>query len=84
MKKISVQLFWLLIALLGAWAYFTIALHRGEHINSAFILIAAICTYVIGYRFYSKWIAARVLMLNDHRATPCEVKANPPAKRSAK
>ena len=73
MKKIAGNFVWLLIALLGAWAYFTIAVHRGERINSAFILIAAICTYVIGYRFYSKWIAARVLMLNDRRATPCEV-----------
>ncbi len=73
MKKLAGKFVWLLIALLGAWTYFTIALHRGEHINSAFILIAAICTYVIGYRFYSKWIAARVLMLNDRRATPCEV-----------
>jgi carbon starvation protein len=34
---------------------------------------AAICSYVIGYRFYSKWIAAKVLTLNDRRATPCEV-----------
>ena len=73
MKKLAGNFVWLLVALLGAWAYFTIAMHRGEHINSVFILIAAICTYVIGYRFYSKWIAARVLMLNDRRATPCEV-----------
>jgi carbon starvation protein len=73
MKKFAGNFVWLLISLLGAWAYFTIALHRGEHINSVFILIAAICTYVIGYRFYSKWIAAKVLMLNDRRATPCEV-----------
>jgi carbon starvation protein len=73
MKKIAGHILWILIALLGAWAYFTIALHRGERINSVFILIAALCTYVIGYRFYSKWIAAKVLMLNDRRATPCEV-----------
>jgi carbon starvation protein len=73
MKKLAGNLAWLLIALLGAWAYFTISMHRGEHINSVFILIAAICTYVIGYRFYSKWIGAKVLMLNDRRATPCEV-----------
>lgn len=73
MKQLAGKLVWLLIALLGGWAYFTIALHRGEHINSVFILIAALCTYVIGYRFYSKWIAAKVLMLNDRRATPCEV-----------
>ena len=38
-----------------------------------YILIAALCTYAIGYRFYSKWIAARVLALDDRRATPCEV-----------
>src|SRR5205809_3122514 len=50
----------------------TIALHKGEKLNSAFILMAALCSYAIGYRFYSKWIAARVLALNDRRATPCE------------
>ena len=47
--------------------------HRGEALNSAYILIAALCSYAIGYRFYSKWLAARVLVLNDRRATPCEV-----------
>ena len=73
MKKTVWNFVWLLIALLGAWAYVTIALHRGEHLNSVFILIAALCTYAIAYRFYSKWIAARVLVLNDRRATPCEV-----------
>jgi len=73
MKKPLGNLLWFAIALLGAWAYSTLALHRGEHLNSVFILIAALCSYVIGYRFYSKWIAARVLTLNDRRATPCEV-----------
>src|SRR5438067_6492452 len=67
------KLIWFLVALLGAWAYATLAFHRGEPLNSAYILIAAICSYVIGFRFYSKWIAARVLALNDRRATPCEV-----------
>ncbi|HEX8310849.1 MAG TPA: carbon starvation CstA family protein, partial [Chthoniobacteraceae bacterium] len=47
--------------------------HRGEHLNSIYLLLAALSTYAIGYRFYSKWIAARVLMLDDRRATPCEV-----------
>ena len=73
MKKSFAVLLWLAIALLGAFAYATIAFKRGEPVNSAYLLIAAICTYVIGYRFYSKWIAARVLMLNDRRATPCMV-----------
>jgi len=73
MKRFLANAIWLLVALLGAWAYGTLALQRGEPLNSVFILIAALCTYVIGYRFYSKWIAARVLLLNDRRATPCEV-----------
>jgi carbon starvation protein len=73
MKSLAAKLFWFLLALAGAWAYVTLSFHRAEPINSAYILIAAVCTYAIGYRFYSKWIAARVLMLNDRRATPCEV-----------
>jgi carbon starvation protein len=73
MKNGLAKLIWLCVAMLGAWAYATIAWHRQEPLNSVFILIAAVCSYVIGYRFYSKWIAARVLMLNDRRATPCEV-----------
>ncbi len=73
MKKIAAGIFWVLVLIAGAWAYATLALSRGEPVNSAYILTAALCTYAIGYRFYSKWIAARVLMLNDRRATPCEV-----------
>jgi carbon starvation protein len=73
MKKVLAPIFWLLLALAGAGAYATIAFRRDEPINSAYLLVAALCTYAIGYRFYSKWIAARVLTLNDRRATPCEV-----------
>ena len=73
MKKTVANFLWILVAIAGAWAYATLAFHRGEPLNSAYILVAALCTYTIGYRFYSKWIAARVLMLNDRRATPCEV-----------
>ena len=73
MKKAFFILVWLVVALLGAWAYLVLALRRGEPVNSGFILTAALCTYAIGYRFYSKWIAARVLALDDRRATPCEV-----------
>jgi carbon starvation protein len=63
----------MVVALAGAWAYQVIAFRRGEGLSSGYILIAALCSYAIGYRFYSKWISARVLMLNDRRATPCEV-----------
>src|SRR5881628_429471 len=73
MKRIATTAFWILVVLAAAWAYAKIAFYHGEHLNSAFILVAALCSYAIGYRFYSKWVAARVLMLNDRRATPCQV-----------
>jgi carbon starvation protein len=73
MKKFAANVLWIFLAVAGAGAYATLALHRGEPINSAYILVAALCSYAIGYRFYSKWIAARVLALDDRRATPCEV-----------
>lgn len=67
------SLIWLGVAGLGAFGYWMIAWQRGEQTNSAYLLIAALCTYALGYRFYSKWVAARVLTLNNRRATPCEV-----------
>ena len=73
MKTALGRVIWILLALAGAGAYAMLALRRGEPLNSAYILFAALCSYAIGYRFYSKWIAARVLMLNDRRATPCEI-----------
>src|SRR5271165_2056900 len=73
MKNLVARLFWILLTISGAWAYAALALRHGEQLNSSYILIAALCSYAIGYRFYSKWIAARVLMLDDRRATPCEV-----------
>src|SRR5215471_14609428 len=73
MKKAAARVLWVVVGLLGILAYATMASHRGEPLNAAFILIAALCSYAIGYRFYSKWIAARVLALDDRRATPSEV-----------
>ena len=63
---------WGLVALLGAAAFAVLALSRGETINAAWLLTAAVCTYVIGYRFYSKFLANRVLGLDARRATPAE------------
>ena len=73
MKKALGIIFWIVFALLGAWAYAVLACRRGEPVNSAYLIIAAVCTYAIGYRFYSKWIALHVLGLDNRRATPCEV-----------
>src|SRR5579872_3839665 len=63
---------WTAVALLGALALATIALHRGESINALWLVTAAICTYALGYRFYSGFIAAKVLALDPQRATPAE------------
>ncbi len=72
MGKLVRILIWLGIAALGALALATIALHRGEEINAMWLVVAAVCTYAIGYRFYSKFIATKVLVLDAHRATPAE------------
>jgi len=73
MKSFAAKIFWFLVALAAGWAFVTLSFHRGQPLNSGYILVAALCTYALGFRFYSKWIAARVLMLNDRRATPCEI-----------
>src|SRR6184192_3060526 len=65
-------LIWFAVAVLGALAVATIALHRGEQINAMWLVVAAVCTYALGYRFYSKFIAAKVLALDALRATPAE------------
>ena len=63
---------WGLISLLGAAAFGVLALVRGETINAAWLLIAAVCTYVVAYRFYSKFLADKVFGLDPQRATPAE------------
>src|SRR6185312_13163780 len=70
--KIARILIWLGVAGLGAMAFAAIACRRGEPISAMWLLVAAICTYALGYRFYSKFVAAKVLTLDALRATPAE------------
>src|SRR5918911_727101 len=72
MKKIWTYLLWAAIAVTGAFCLAAIALNRGEHINSIWLVLAAACTYVLGFRFYARFIAASVMALNNDRATPAE------------
>ncbi len=65
-------LLWITIAFIGAGAVGGIALNRGESINSIWIIIAAVCIYATGYRFYSAFVATRILVLDTTRATPAE------------
>ncbi len=72
MPKVLRVLLWTSISLLGAFALATIALHRGEQINAMWLVVAAVATYAVGYRFYSSFIAAKVLAIDPRRATPAE------------
>ena len=72
MRKILGFLLWACISIGAAFCLGVIAFERGERINSMWLVLAASCTFLLGYRFYAKFIAARVMALNDERATPAE------------
>ncbi len=61
---------WALVALVGAFSLGTIALHRGETINALWLVTAAVCVYLIAFRFYSLFVAQRALGLDNSRVTP--------------
>ena len=66
------SLVWILIAAAGAGAFAFLALKRGESVNAGWLLTAAICTYLIAYRFYSRIISVNIFALDANRATPAE------------
>ncbi|MBA3260161.1 MAG: carbon starvation protein A, partial [Gemmatimonadales bacterium] len=70
------KLLWTAIALAGAAGWAVLALHRGETVSAAWLVLAAVGTYLVAYRFYSRFLADRVFELNDRRATPAERLAN--------
>ena len=72
MKKSLSFLFWIAVALLGTLAVGVVAVRRGEPINAMWLVVGAACCYALAYRFYSKFIAAKMLALDALRATPAE------------
>jgi carbon starvation protein len=64
------KLLWVAVSGLGLAALAVLALSRGEQISALWIVTAGLCTFAVSYRFYSKWLATKVLVLNDERATP--------------
>jgi len=72
MNRLAALLVWGGISALAAAAFGVLALSRGETVNAAWLLTAAVCTYAVGYRFYSRFLATRVFGLDDRRATPAE------------
>ena len=72
MRALGKFLVWIAVGLAGTGSLLVIALHRGESINAMWLVTAALCSYALGYRFYSKFIAAKLLALDGRRATPAE------------
>ena len=72
MKKSLSFLLWIAVALVGTLAVGVVAVRRGEPINAMWLVVGAACCYALGYRFYSKFIAAKMLALDALRATPAE------------
>ena len=68
------KLLWIAVTLLGLASLAVLALSRGEQISALWIIVAGLCAAAVSYRFYSKWLATKVLVLNDERATPAIVK----------
>src|SRR5262245_60586627 len=70
MNKLASVVFWPLLAIVGAFSFAALALGRGESVSAVWLVTAALSVYLIAYRFYSRFIADRVLQLDDTRPTP--------------
>ncbi|MBS0394639.1 MAG: carbon starvation protein A [Proteobacteria bacterium] len=70
MNRIGSMLAWAAVALLGAAGFAALALNHGEPVSAVWLVTAALCVYAIAYRFYGRFIANRVLRLDDTRPTP--------------
>lgn len=67
---------WVLISLIGAASWWMLAIARGETVNGIWFVFAAVCSYLIGYRFYSRFVEAKLTQPDDRRATPAEYDAD--------
>jgi carbon starvation protein len=72
-NKLTSSLLWLSVVALGVFSFATLALTRGEPINALWLIVASLCVYSVAYRFYSRFIAHRVLRLDDQRRTPADL-----------
>src|SRR4051812_313700 len=70
MSKPLQILIWIAISLLGAGSVAFSALQKGETINALWLVVAGLCSFAVAYRFYSKWLITKVLVLDKHRAPP--------------
>jgi carbon starvation protein len=70
MRQFRTIIIWSFVSLLGAASFAWLALSRGEPVNAAWLLVAALCTYAVSYRFYSRFIASKIFALDPARPTP--------------
>lgn len=73
MTSLLSKIGWVLVAVIGAWCFGTLAISQGETIGATWLVIASICVYMIGYRFYGTFIGNKVFELDDNRATPAVI-----------
>ncbi|MBP7481516.1 MAG: carbon starvation protein A [Lacunisphaera sp.] len=64
---------WFLVVALGVGAVAVLAMSRGEPVSALWMVVAALCTFAVAYRFHSAWLMAKVLTLDELRATPAKV-----------
>ena len=76
MSTLIRTLLWIAISALGALAVGIAAVQRNEPVNALWLVVAGVCTFAVAYRFYSAWLMAKVLTLDNHRAPPAVTKAD--------
>lgn len=72
-NPLASKIIWAFVSLLAAWCFAVLALNKGESISAVWLVVASVCIYMIGYRFYGRFIAYKILELDDRRATPALV-----------
>ncbi|RYI09303.1 MAG: hypothetical protein EON48_14140, partial [Acetobacteraceae bacterium] len=76
MPKFVKILIWIAVSLLGVAAVAIAAFQTGEKVNALWLVVAGACAFAVSYRFYSAWLMAKVLVLDDRRAPPAVTKAD--------
>lgn len=74
MNGVVKKVLWAIVAIICAWCFGVLALNKGESISAVWLVVASVCFYLIGYTFYGRFVAYKVLALDDRRATPAFIK----------
>lgn len=72
-KKIFKHIPWVILGIIGAFCLAVVALRRGEHVSALWIVVASVSVYLVAYRYYSLYIAQKVMKLDPTRATPAVI-----------